>query len=302
VYDAYLAGAHPAFHAGARGIAEGAELDPLDVMALNVRYEILYSAIAAQRLADGCTAFAAYGAGHLLLGQNWDWIPEVRGAIVSFKTAAGQALAFTEAGIFGGKIGLNAAGVGLAINGMTSVDDDWHPTGHPFHARCWDVLSSATLSEAIEAVTSGQRSCSAHFLLGQPGEGAASIEAAPHGAWVDRRGPGTLVVHANHFLHAERIGTRESPYDRRPISLHRQARLDARLAGADTVEAVQAALRDHDGYPDSVCRHPSPTEPETRPYQTMTSIVMDLDARDLWAAAGTPCTSTYHRFHLENVA
>jgi isopenicillin-N N-acyltransferase like protein len=305
-YDDFLAAHHPDFYAGVLGIAAGAGLRAEDVLALNVRYEILYSAIASQRLADGCTAFAVHNdhtqalpaqPEQLLIGQNWDWIPGVHGAVVRFNTAAGPTLAFTEAGIFGGKIGFNAAGIGLAINGMTSVDDDWQPAGLPFHARCWDVLSSASLDQAITAVTSGRRPCSAHYLLAQSGAGIASIEAAPLDTWVEKASHGRI-VHANHFLHANRIGTVEAPYERRPYSVRRQARLSELLESVEQTEELQAGLRDHFGYPDSVCRHPSQTEPATRPYQTMTSVIMDLPARAMWIAAGTPCTADYARYEL----
>ena len=50
-----------------------------------------------------------------------------RGPSSVYDAPATWTLAFTEAGIFGGKIGLNSAGLGLAINGITTVDDDWAP-------------------------------------------------------------------------------------------------------------------------------------------------------------------------------
>ena len=107
-----------------RGMAEGSEQDVLDLVVLNMRYELLYYQYSILPVGepDGCSSFAvlptASENGHLLLGENWDWIPEVLGAVLHTREPDGlETLSFTEAGIVGGKIGLNSAGLGLAING-----------------------------------------------------------------------------------------------------------------------------------------------------------------------------------------
>ncbi len=55
-----------------------------------------------------------------------------------------RTLSFTEAGIFGGKIGLNSAGLGLTVNGLTTTDDDWSRLSKPFHVRCYEICAPAT--------------------------------------------------------------------------------------------------------------------------------------------------------------
>ena len=171
-----------------RGIADGAG-QPVDrIAALNVRYGILYSQFGQNattvRVPDGCTAFAvapeASLDGHLLVGENWDWIPEVRGALLHTTEADGFAtLAFTEAGIFGGKIGLNSAGLGLVINGMTTTTDDWSRLSSPFHARCRAILRARDLDAATAVITAAPRACAANFLLAQAPDRIVDIEAAP---------------------------------------------------------------------------------------------------------------------------
>jgi len=49
------------------GIAAGADVDFLDILALNVRTEIAYG-----MFSDGCTAFSWKGTGGSFLAQNWD--------------------------------------------------------------------------------------------------------------------------------------------------------------------------------------------------------------------------------------
>lgn len=78
------------------------------------------------------------------MGQEWDWFPEIQGAVLHLRELGGsEPLYFTEAGILGGKIGLNARGVGLCINGMVSAHDDWARLGEPFHLRTFNALYSS---------------------------------------------------------------------------------------------------------------------------------------------------------------
>ncbi|HYS71107.1 MAG TPA: C45 family peptidase, partial [Thermoplasmata archaeon] len=134
-YRRVIAESNADYAAAMDGIAEGSGQELLDIVALNVRYEILYSefahlgmekAAAGPAAAGGCTAFALLPSmtanGHLLLGQNWDWIPGVQGAFVHTREPDGlETLGFTEAGIVGTKIGLNSTGLGLVINGLMST-------------------------------------------------------------------------------------------------------------------------------------------------------------------------------------
>src|SRR4029077_5555009 len=176
-----------------KGVAAGSGQKILDITALNVRYELMYSQFSKIGLkpvpkAFGCTAFATVPAavenGHLIMAQNWDWIPEVKGPFLKVKNENGpDVLSFTEAGVVGGKIGLNSEGLGLLINGIVSSKDDWARLKKPFHVRCWDILRSKTLGRAVKVVTQGQRNCSANFILGQQkkiGVGkVVDIESAP---------------------------------------------------------------------------------------------------------------------------
>src|SRR5439155_5747796 len=118
---------------------------------------------------------------HLLMGENWDWIPEVQGALLHSRSVDGSpdTLSFTEAGIVGGKIGLNSTGLGLAINGLLTTSDDWSRLVMPFHVRCYEILRQRTLAAAQEVVLSGSRACSANFVLAQVPDQVVDIEAAP---------------------------------------------------------------------------------------------------------------------------
>ena len=86
--------------------------------------------------------------------------------------------------------------------------------------------------------------------------------------------------------------------------MHRYGRIQelldekVRSVGKLTVSTAQAMLRDHDGRPESVCRHPNTDFPEDERYKTVVSVVMDLSDRKLWATIGSPCTNEYQALKL----
>ncbi len=305
-YAAVIAEQSPDYFAGMRGIAAGAEVDFAAIVALNVRYELFYDAFVERPLPDGCTAFALLPAatadGHLLLGENWDWITGVQGALLHTTEPDGlQILAFSEAGIFGGKIGLNSAGLGLAINGLTSHDDDWARLRRPFHTRCYEVLRASELEAAIGVVSGEERSCSANFLIAQAPDQVVNLETGPRGVHASGCVAGCL-VHANHFLQPEAVGTTERNVENTPHSWQRQARLVELLAAWPlTLADVQAALRDHQGYPYSICFHIDPADPPEEHYASVVSVIMDLHARALYITDGPPCQGDYARYTLGSI-
>jgi len=208
----------PPYREVMEGIAEASGRTLPEIAMLNARYEILYSAYSAIGMAEAageCTAFAAARTvtadGHLWIGQTWDWIPDVRGALLDMEEDGLRILAFTEAGIAGGKIGMNSAGIGLVINGLLSNLDDWSRLGVPFHLRTSGILRSRTMSEAVAQATEGVHACSANFLIargtgGRPGgaEEVIDLETSP-GGWVSLTPSDGTLVHANHFLEPERL-------------------------------------------------------------------------------------------------
>lgn len=298
----------PDYHAGMRGIADGSGL-PLDaIAALNVRYELLYYQFGqnatAVRQPDGCTAFAVTPAisaeGHLLIGENWDWIPEVRGALVQTTEPDGlTTLGFTEAGIFGAKIGLNSAGLGLLINGMVATSDDWSRQTLPFHARCRAILRSRCFDDAVAVVTATDRPCAANYVIAQTPDRIIDIEAAPDRVqlWSDEAG---CLCHTNHFLDPRRLGVVEPEIERGPDSQDRLARMRHLLAARRplTRADLAAALRDRTGDPDGICRYPDLTQPPEERYATVVSVIIDLHAQTLWISDGPPDAAPYEEYSL----
>lgn len=307
-YGAAIQAQNSDYYDGMRGVAEGGGFGMDDIAALQVRYEILYYQFgknAQSEDIDGCTAFAvlpeASADGHLLVGQNWDWIPQVRGAVVHTSDADGlETLAFTEAGIVGGKIGLSSRGLGLAINGMTSTDDDWSTLAKPFHVRCYEILRAPDFQSAVAVVTDQKRACSTNFLIAQTPDHVVDIEAAPDKLRLLGCEGGCL-VHANNFTEPGEIGVAEPPNPKRPLSQARRARLGELLSARDKIAAadLQESLRDHQRFPYGLCRHAAEgLEPPEHQYITVTSVLMDLTAQTLSLTDGVPCENEYQTLSL----
>lgn len=304
-YGEALATQNPEYLAGVQGVADGSGFDLDLLLALNVRYEILYHQFSLNAMADGCTSFAVLPSdsanGHLLLGQNWDWIPHVQGAVLHTVELNGlETISFTEAGIVGGKIGLNSAGLGLAVNGLHTTRDDWSRLARPFHLRCYEILRARDFEAAVQVVTGSERACSTNFLIAQVPDRVVDIEAAPDRVRLLGCEDGH-VVHTNHFLDPDALGVVEPPRPRCSSTYHRLNRLRDLL---DTkrllaLEDIQSYLRDHQACPNSVCRHEDPDLPPEEQYRTVTSVVMDLQARVLHLSDGPPCQSAYQRVPLE---
>jgi isopenicillin-N N-acyltransferase-like protein len=308
VAERYLAAMrrqNPDYVASLKGVAAGSGGELAELAALNIRYEILYYAFSTTPVLDGCTAFAFHpdttATDHLFIGQNWDWIPEVQGALLHTVDEDGlQTLSFTEAGIVGGKIGLNSHGLGLAINGLNTTDDDWTGLDKPFHVRCYEILHSRTLEAAIDVVTGSDRACSANFLIAQTPDQLVDLETAPDRCRVLTPVDGRL-VHTNHFVEPGIQGVTEPP-KKRNHTYDRYGRMQE-LVGRSapvTVDDLASYLRDHAGHPYSICRHPDPVEPPHERYKTVVSVVMNLHARQLWATDGPPCQSEYQLHQLSD--
>jgi isopenicillin-N N-acyltransferase-like protein len=234
------------------------------------------------------------------MGQNWDWIPEIQGAVLHTTDPDGfQTLAYTEAGIFGAKIGLNSAGLGLAINGMTTVDDDWSRLAKPYHVRCYEILRSREFETAVGVVVDEARSCSTNFLISQTPNRVVDIEAAPDDARLLDCEGGCL-VHTNNFDDPAGMGVVETPNERRIFSIHRRARLRELLDAKRPVSVadLEGYLQDHVERPYGVCRHRALSEPPEKHYITVTSVVMDLDAKVLRLTDGPPCEGPYQEHSL----
>ena len=310
---AAIAKTNPAYAEEMRGIAEGCAGDETAIALLNARYELVFGLFgkeARQELlaagADGCTTFGLLpevtADRHTWLGQNWDWLEGVHGRTFVLRVERTHAPSFvclTEAGIAGGKMGVNECGIGLVENGLASSRDGRNPYSKPFHVRCREVLDAQSLDEALAAVGDGPRTASANFVIGQSGGTIIDVETSPDHASRIHPQAG-IVTHSNHFLsegHGESLLEKISPN-----TLYRadgMRNLLASAPGGISFDHMRRAATDHFGAPYAICRHPDPTQPEAKRTMTVGAVLIDLDARTMHVANGPPCSNEYVAFTVD---
>ena len=292
-----------------QGIADGAGLDSGDVLALNVRTEIMFAAIA-RRAAGECTAFVALpqatADGHTLIGQNWDWVPPASDTVIVLEAEQDEGPDFVtvvEAGLLA-KAGFNSAGIGLVTNALVT-DQDCGKPAVPYHIVLRAILDAETMTDALDAITRFERSSSANYLIAHRDGEAINVEAAPGDftrTYLEFPSRGTF-AHTNHYV--------STAFDLRdvmrwdgpdsPFRWHRMTQFLERDVGHLTPESIQGFLGDHFNYPSGICQHPDPRLDPADCFATVASVVMDLATRTMWIADGNPCHTPfraveYHAF------
>src|SRR5579859_3907740 len=310
-FEAPIAAFRPAYLDEMRGLADGAGLDLADVLAINVRTEVMFAAKARQApLASRvppaeCSAFAVVPAsgdpgGAAIIGQNWDWLLHSAQTLIVLEARPDDGPDFVtvvEAGLLA-KAGLNAAGLGLVTNALVT-DADLGTPGLPYHVLLRAILDCATVTDALKVLQAGTRSSSANYLIAQAGGAALNVEAAPgdftrlYPLFPDQG----LLLHTNHFL-SPRLHPVDVSLWAMPDSAVRLQRLQAGATGSATLGDLRVLLADHADYPHSICSHPDPREHPLEQGATIASILMDLNARRLWLAAGHPCQAPYQELDV----
>jgi isopenicillin-N N-acyltransferase-like protein len=312
-FEAPIGAFRPAYVEELRGIADGAGLDLTDVLAINVRTEVMYAAQARHaprqtpKTPAECSAFARVPApgqeGHALIGQNWDWLLHSAQTIVVLEVRQDDGPDFVtvvEAGLLA-KAGMNAAGLGLATNALVTDADVGDP-GLPYHVLLRAVLDCSTVTDALEALQGGPRSSSANYLIAHASGSALDIEAAPGD--FTRLYPlfpeNGVLLHTNHFL-APRIHPADLSLWAMPSSQVRLQRLQAARQATNprTLDEFRGVLADHADYPHGICAHPDPAAHPLEQGQTIASLLMDLTAGELWLAAGNPCQVPYEQLTVK---
>lgn len=318
-FEAPIANFRPAYLDEMRGIADGAGLDLADILAINVRTEVIFAAQARQaplaarvrKLPAECSALAVVPApragGHhaaTLLGQNWDWLLHSAQTLVVLEVSQDDGPDFVtvvEAGLLA-KAGLNAAGLGLVTNALVT-DADIGAPGLPYHVLLRAILDCATVTDALAVLQAGMRSSSANYLIAHASGSMLDVEAAPgdftrlYPQFPDRG----LLLHTNHFL-TPRLHLVDVSLWAMPSSAVRLQRLRAATAHPATLDDFRAVLADHADYPHSICSHPDPNDHPLERGATIASVLMDLNARRLWLAPGHPCRVPYSELDVSCLA
>ncbi|MBN1178159.1 MAG: hypothetical protein JXD18_03045, partial [Anaerolineae bacterium] len=293
----YAEEAFPQFVEELRGIAEGADVSFHDVWTLNC-YEGLTES---RQQVWGCTSMAVRddctADGHVLMAHNEDWISVDRDHVYLIRGEPDDGPAFM--GLTYGpllvNVGLNEEGIGVAIDSVYATDGR---VGVPRILCARAVLDARSIADAIRACVPKLRAGGYGYLLSDANGELYCVEtsAMNHALLYGEEG---WLAHTNHYITFKMQALEEAgTYAGSNVRLNRARRLLGGQLGRVTVEGLQAILRDHVNFPDSICAHEDPTDPPHERGQTLVSLVMDLTERMMWAAPGPPCMAEYTAYRF----
>lgn len=278
------------------GVAEASGLTLDEIMLLQVRNQLR------PEPEGGCTSLAMARGGAIragsLVAQNWDNDPALDPfTVVLTRRPTGKPamMNLTQAGLVA-YIGFNDAGIGLCLNSLPAAS---RPLGVPHYFTVRGIYESDSLDGAIESVRRAQRAIPANIMLATP-QGPADLEVTIDDVHVVRKAGAPGIAHTNHCLHPELQKT-NSEFPELIQSHARQARIDSLLGFSSGREPnladVKQSLCDHEGYPHSICRHRN-DDPETGYWQTVFSVIIEPDKRQMHVSRGTPCEHEYETYRM----
>ncbi len=276
-----------------RGMSESSDVSLEELMLLQVRNQLRPDADA------GCTSFSiASPAGQrAVVGQNWDNDPGLDPfTVVLTRRPVGKPalMNVTQAGLIA-YIGLNSAGIGICLNTLPAPS---RPLGVPHYFTVRAIYETASLTDAVQAVRRADRAIPANIILVTP-QGPADLEVTVDDVHVLQDGGAGLVTHANHCEHPDLLPINDD-FPELIQSGPRKIRIENLFGEMDrplALESLKAALRDHENYPTSICRHPN-DHPATGYWATTFSVIIEPEDGLMHISRGNPCERPYETYNL----
>ena len=279
-----------------QGIADGANVDLLDIAALNARTEIMFAQLDAQECTTLSLLPPATEGGQVIAAQNWDFYRQLRDSMVILHVRQENKPNFvtvTEAGMIGG-IGMNDRGIGILLNALSA---EVSCQGIPLRTRMRAMLDSETLSEAY--AQGSHKPVSVGHLAATHKDGIAIAFEMDSNTLETILPEDGVWVHTNHYLGAKMYQAHDAnPRASTYIRLQRAKALVKESHGSITVDTVKNIFRDHAGHPYALCTHENAKDPVTRQYVTNFSIIMDLTEGCFYLAPGNPCESEFEKYAI----
>jgi len=271
------------------GMAEGAGVPMAALLVLNCGEELL--------VGERCTSVAVTNGTETVLGHNEDWIAaDLDKNVVLDITAPGgtRVLAVTSVPYLPVN-GMNSHGVACVQNSLVAADEQ---LGVPNVFVCRSALEAGTLEEARARLCLPARGLGSSGLLADAGGRLWSVETS--GTAEALTVGDTWLARTNHYVapglriweHHADAGTQDR--------LARAEQLTAAgvASGLEPLGLAGAVLSDHapEGCP--ICGHVDASLPAAEREMTVASMLFEVTAGRLHAAAGPPCQASYQTFEL----
>lgn len=293
------------------GIADGAGVDFVDILALNARSEIALTGIEQTSFADGCTSIGTASplTSDTIIGQNWDWKEDQKENLFILKIERNDKpniMMITEAGIIG-KIGFNNYSVGVCLNALMT---DKKTQGVPIHIGLRGILDSTSLQQAIKRIHNGQIASAANFLIGYS-EGAhkgmvLQTEVSPFGIDFINKNC-SYGIHTNHICSSYlkkyledqnllRYSDSIIRYRRAQQLIEKSIRDNEEI----TIETYKRWLADEFNAPGSINRFINKELPEHRQSATLFSVIINLTKLEMHVCNGMPANRPYRTYFIND--
>jgi len=300
---------HPELAAEFAGIARGAAIDPALLVVLNHYTDLrdiprsalgpdLAPARASVPDEGGCTAVYIPGLKTPTLGQTWDMHASasayVRLLRVRPKNSDTEVLFFTLTGCLA-MTGINAHGVGVTINNLTSTDGQLGVLWPALVRAMLEEKSAAAAKDRLMATTLS----SGHHYMMADGRDFYGVESSGQQKVLTQIGARAAHIHTNHcFDPVLRKVERVSPVS----TTFRRMELATTLYVQQTPQTAPELwdfLCSHEGYPRSICSHVPADNPDPHASETCGRIVMDLETGQVLASRGCGQTHPSVIFNLD---
>ena len=285
------------------GAAEGAGVDPLALFAVSVEeiWTVRPSQAGTREPVPGRCSDLVIGPphtadGHLWVAHNNDLEEASEARVVAIEwRVPGDPVVFSLGIGPWISVGWNDAGLSLTGNELSPNDER---VGVPRLLMVREQLTAATLDEAVAMALRPDRASSYNTVFAHRDGRAVNVEGSACAAVVRTLRAGETLAHTNHYVEPAMVLYEGDPaYARR--SAARYERACALLAGAAagppgsvTPAVLRSWLADHEGAPDSICRHPGGA-PDAVTGEAGTKTVFwtiaDVTAGEVVYGRGNPC-------------
>ncbi len=281
----------------AKGIADGAGVDLSLVMVMNTRYELLKFIKGKDNFENNeCTCFLvspeATQMKETIGGQNWDnaafvgknlyvlHIDEENGTRIVGITEPAQLI----------RSGMNSHGLSVNCSTLLSTKDH-RGIAIPTNFMRRRLLQCQTLEEARELVKNFKPCISLNYVVSSAIGDGFIYETTPVENYEVELHKG-IATQGNDIQINPEI-ERFVNVDEKHVVHFRGQRLNYLLKkkrGDITVEYIEECLRDHDGYPGSICNHTKSC--------TIASVIYCVNRLKAYICWGNPCEEAYETYYV----